>query len=117
MKIDRDKLRSLVNRDVAPPSPDELTREQNVFFVGGNLPERQTLETLFDSHYQSHAALFHLTFGDPEQFHKGEALARTIKKNFNVHLVGRLDYPGPSHLIERAHRETREALPALCVGR
>ena len=103
MKIDRNKLRELLARDFSPPSADELRREDSVFFVGGNLPERQTLETLFDSHYQCNAALFHLTFGDLESFHKGETLARMIKKNFNTRLVGRLDFPAPSRLIERAY--------------
>jgi hypothetical protein len=103
MKIDQKRLRELIARDPGAPSPDELRREENVFFVGGNLPERQTLETLFESHYQCHAALFHLTFGDIENFPAGETLARTIKKNFNTHLVGRLDYAAPSQLIERAY--------------
>lgn len=103
MKIDQHKLRDLVARVFPPPSPDELRRDDSVFFVGGNLPERQTLETLYESHYQSNASLFHLTFGDIDSFHKGEALARVIKKNFNTHLVGRLDFPAPSRLIERAY--------------
>jgi len=103
MKIDQKKLRELLLRQALSPSPDQLRREHNVFLVGGNLPERQTLETLFDSHYQCNAALFHLTFGDINSFQKGEALARVIKKNFNVHLVGRFDYAVPSHLIERAY--------------
>ena len=103
VKIDQKKLRELIAREIAAPSPDELRREENVFFVGGNLPQRPTLETLFESHYQCNAALFHLTFGDIDSFHVGETLARTIKKNFNTHLVGRLDFPAPSHLIERAY--------------
>ena len=103
MKIDQNKLRDLVTRVSPPPSPDELRRDDSVFFVGGNLPERQTLETLYESHYQCNASLFHLTFGDIDSFHKGEALARVIKKNFNTHLVGRLDFPAPSRLIERAY--------------
>lgn len=103
MKIDQKKLRELISRELPAPSPDELRREENVFFVGGNLPERQTLETLFESHYQCNAALFHLTFGDINSFHHGETLARVIKKNFNAHIVGRFDYPAPSHLIERAY--------------
>ena len=103
MKVELKKLRELIAREFPSPSPDELRREDNVFFVGGNLPERQTLETLFESHYQCNAALFHLTFGDINNFHKGEMLARVIKKNFNVHLVGRFDYAAPAHLIERAY--------------
>ncbi|HEY6873805.1 MAG TPA: hypothetical protein VI298_13865 [Geobacteraceae bacterium] len=101
--IDQNKLRHLITRGTRPVSTDELRREGNVFFVGGNLPERETLETLFDSHCQAPAELFHLTFGDINNFHRGEALARVIKKNFNAHLVGRLDYPPPPYLIERAY--------------
>lgn len=103
MKIDDRKLRELLVAGQAPPSPDHLRRDDNVFFVGGNLPERPTLETLYDSHYQCNAALFHLTFGDPDSFKNGENLARMIKKNFNAHLVGRLDFPAPARLIERAY--------------
>jgi hypothetical protein len=103
VKIDQHKLRELIARNTPPPSPEALRREENVFFVGGNLPERQTLETLFESHYQCNASLFHLTFGDINNFHNGELLARTIKKNFNAHIMGRFDYAAPSHLIERAY--------------
>lgn len=103
MKVDQKKLRELIAREFSPFAPDELRREENVFFVGGNLPEHQTLETLFDSHFQANAALFHLSFGPLESFHHGEALARAIKKNFNAHLMGRFDYPAPPHLIERAY--------------
>ena len=103
MKIDQGKLPRLLARHIDTASRDHLRREENVFFVGGNLPERPTVETLFDSHYQCHAALFHLTFGDPDSFANGETLARVIKKNFNVHLVGRFDYPATPQLIERAY--------------
>jgi len=103
MKVDQNKLRDLISRERPAPSADELRREENVFFVGGNLPERETLETLFDSYFQCHAALFYLTFGDAASFHNGETLARMIKKNFNAHLVGRLDFAPPAHLIERAY--------------
>jgi hypothetical protein len=103
MKIEEKKFRQLLGRDLSAPSPDQLLRAENVFFVGGNLPERPTLETLYDSHYQSNAALFHLTFGDLDTFNNGEMLARMIKRNFNTRLVARLDFPAPSHLIERAY--------------
>jgi hypothetical protein len=103
MKIDQNRLRELMSKPARTPSPDELRREENVFFVGGNLPEQETVETLFESYFQSHAALFHLTFGELGNFGNGEILARMIKKNFNAHLVARLDYPVPGHLIERAY--------------
>lgn len=103
MQIDQKKLRELIARQAPPFSPDELRREDSVFFVGGNLPERETVETLYDSHFQSNAALFHLTFGNLENFAQGEAMARAIKKNFHAHLVGRLDFPAPAPLIRRAY--------------
>jgi hypothetical protein len=103
MIIDQSKLRQLIAQDAPPASADGLRREENIFFVGGNLPVKDTLETLFDSHCQVPAELFHLTFGDLNNFHRGEALARVIKKNFNTHLVGRLDYPAPPYIIERAY--------------
>jgi hypothetical protein len=103
MTFDSDKLKQLIAHEIKPAAPDELRREGNLFFVGGNLPERETIETLFDSHCLAPAELFHLTFGDLNSFHRGETLARVIKKNFNAHLVGRLDYPAPPYIIERAY--------------
>ena len=103
MKIDQEKLRVLRARQLPPPSPEELRREENVFFVGGNLPERQTIETLFESHYQCNAALFHLTFGAPDSFPAGETLARGIKKNVHTHLMGRFDFPATAHQLSRAY--------------
>ncbi|QXM09673.1 hypothetical protein KP002_00670 [Geomonas subterranea] len=102
MRIDQKKIRELVAR-TSPYSHDQLRREENVFYVGGELPERQTAETLYDSHFQSNAALFHLTFGDEERFANAENLARMIKKNFNAHLVGRLDFCPSLNLVQRAY--------------
>lgn len=90
-------------RPVKPAAATELRREENVFFIGGELPARETLETLFDSYCQAPVDLFHLNFPDLNRFHQGEELARLIKKNFNTHLMGRIDYPAPPYLIERAY--------------
>lgn len=70
---------------------------------GGGLPVRETLETLFDSHCQSPAELFKLTFGGLDNFHQGELLVRQIKRNFSSHMLGCLDFPPPSFVIERAY--------------
>ncbi|TGU72652.1 hypothetical protein E4633_10155 [Geomonas terrae] len=102
MRIDENKMRELAAR-TSPFSPDALRREENVFFIGGNLPERQTIETLYESHYQSNAALFHLTFGERDRFASGENLARLIKKNFNARLTGRLDFAATPQMIDRAY--------------
>lgn len=103
MIVDQHKLRSLITRHEKPALTTELRREGNVFFIGGELPVRETVETLFDSYCQSPAELFHLSFGDINHFHQGEELARQIKKNFSARLLGRLDYPAPSFIIERAY--------------
>lgn len=102
MRIDEKKLRELSAR-TSPFSPDELRREENVFFIGGNLPERQTIETLYESHYQNNAALFHVTFGESDRFPNAENLTRLIKKNFNARLVGRIDFAATPQMIDRAY--------------
>jgi hypothetical protein len=103
MIVDLDKLQNLLTKPEILNGCDVLRREGNIFFVGGSLPVRETLETLFDSHCQSPAELFKLTFGDLDHFHQGEQLARQIKRNFSAHLLGTLHYPPPSYLIERAY--------------
>jgi hypothetical protein len=103
MIVDMHKLRTLLAKPEKPALAGELRREGNVFFVGGELPVRETLETLFDSHCQSPAELFKLTFGCLDHFHQGELLARQIKRNFSSHLLGCLDYPPPDYVIERAY--------------
>ena len=103
MIVDLHKLRTLLIKPEKMAIADELRREENVFFVGGELPVRETLETLFESHCQSPAELFKLTFGDIKHFHQGEQLARQIKRNFSSHLLGSIDYPAPAYLIERAY--------------
>lgn len=103
MTIDQGKLRELIARPLKPAARDELRREGNVFFIGGELSPRETLETVFDSHSLAPAELFHLSFGDINSFHTGEELARLIKKNFHVHLMARLDWPAPPHFLERAY--------------
>jgi hypothetical protein len=104
MIVDQQKLRSLTTRPEQPAAAAELRREENVFFLGGGLlPARETLETLFDSYCQAPADLFHLTFTDLNHFHQGEELARQIKKNFSARLLGRLDFPAPPFVIERAY--------------
>lgn len=103
MTIDQQKLRELIARPLKQAASDELRREGNIFFIGGELPPQETLETVFDSYSQTPAELMVLTFGDINSFHRGEELARLIKKNFHVHLLARLDWPAPPHFLERAY--------------
>jgi len=103
MTTDQTRLRELIARPVQPALVDELRRDGNLFFVGGELPVRETLETVFDSHCQVPAELFYITFGGLDNFHLGEELARQIKKNFSTHIVGRIDFPAPPYILERAY--------------
>ena len=103
MNTDKTRLRELIAHPVQPALVDELRRDGNLFFVGGELPVRQTLETVFDSHCQVPAELFHVAFGGLDTFHRGEELARQLKKNFSTHIVGRIDFPAPAYILERAY--------------
>lgn len=103
MIVDQHKLSSLIAKPGKPVAATELRRDENIFFIGGGLQGRETLEALFDSYCQAPADLFHLTFGDIDHFHLGEELAQQIKKNFSTYLVGRLDYPAPPFIIDRAY--------------
>lgn len=103
MTIDQQRLKSLIARPVRPAAPQELRREGSVFFVGGELPARETLETVFESHCQAPAELFCVSFASLDTFHRGEELARLLKKNFSAHLLGVFAYPPPPHLVERAY--------------
>lgn len=103
MIIDRQKLHELIHRPFRRPGTGELRREGNVFFIGGELSPQETLETVFDSHCQAPVDLMLITFGGIDTFHRGEEMARLLKKNFHVHLMGRFEYPAPAHLLERAY--------------
>lgn len=103
MIFDPQKLHQLINRPFRRPRPDELRREENVFFIGCDLPAQETLETVFESHSLSPVELMYISFGGIDTFHRGEELARLIKKNFHIHLMGRFDWPAPPHVLERAY--------------
>jgi len=103
MVVDDDKLQKLLKVPPLPNTPQDLRRDGNVFRVGGELPPRETLETLYDSHCLAPAELFHLLFGAPETFQNSESLVRLIKRNFSAHILGTIDYPAPAPILERAY--------------
>lgn len=103
MNIDRNKLSDLAARPNQPATAHELRRDGSVFFVGGNLPINETLVTMFDSFCTESTDLFYLTFGDTGGFNQGVEMARQIKKNFHVRLMGRLDYAPSLSLLERTY--------------
>ena len=103
MTVDRHKVHSLMNRPLLAGAADVLCRQGTVFFVGGNLPMYETLETMFESHCMESTGLFYLTFGSGSTLQDSLEMARMIKKNFHVRLMGRLDYPASAEILERIY--------------
>lgn len=103
MIVDAAKAKALIARPVTPAVADELRREDNVFFVGGHLPPRQTLETLFESDCQSPAELFVFSFVESADFLQAEPLIRSIKRNFKGFLVGQFNSVPSRQLLEHAY--------------
>lgn len=103
MNIDENRLKILAAQPVRLPNARELRREGCVFFVGGELPVNETLETMFASFCTESTDLFYLSFGEPATVAGGLELTRQIRKNFNVRLMARFDYPVPVHIAEHAY--------------
>lgn len=92
MTIDMKKTETLTREPFRPTGPEDLWRDGSVFFVGGNLPLYETLQTMFDSFCMESTQLFHLTFGNQDRFRDNLEMARQIKKNFNARLMVQLGY-------------------------
>lgn len=103
MDIDQQKLNDLLKKPLQPAASNELRRCNNVFFVGGELPVNETLQTMYESFCMESTELFHLSFGTLGTFHSGEEMARQIKKNFHVRLMGRLNNPASTKVLERIY--------------
>ncbi|WP_243688171.1 hypothetical protein [Geotalea toluenoxydans] len=80
--MDQQKLRDMITQPKTTFMAGALRREGNVFFIDGELPAKSSLEALFDSHCQSPAELFCISFRNVSDFHCGEDLARLVKKKF-----------------------------------
>jgi len=100
---DKSRLSDLVGSNHHVPAPDRLYRDRNVFFVGGELPVYETLETMFNSFCTEATTLFFLTFGSRGTFPQGEEMARQIKKNFNVRLMASLELSVDAAALERIY--------------
>lgn len=61
--------------------------------MGGTLPVRETLETMFESDCAASTDIFVVTMGGHESFRHGLEMVKLIKKNFSTRLMVRLDYP------------------------
>lgn len=89
--IDDKLLSALMVAPYAAPDPAALYRDGRVFFVGGDLPVVETVQTMHDSYCQESTDLLYLTFGDRQHFSHNLEMSRIVKKNFSVRLLGRID--------------------------
>jgi hypothetical protein len=103
MLIDKNRYSDLCISNPLLPAADKLFRDKSVFFVGGNLPVYETLETMFDSFCMEATNLFYLVFGPGETFLQGEEMAHQIKKNFHARLMARLDVAVGETALERIY--------------
>ena len=103
MDIDQNILNDLIKCPRQPAAANELRRSKDVFFVGGELPIYETLETMFESFCTESTELFHLSFGAMSSFPNSVEMARQIKKNFNIRLMGRLNNPASAQVLERIY--------------
>lgn len=116
MVVDTEKAKALLCRPVLPAATDELRRQDSVFFVGGNLPAQQTLETIFESDCQSPADLFVFNFADADDFHRAEALISSIKKNFKGYLYGQFGTVPSRQLLENAYAAGLDYVDIPLIG-
>lgn len=103
LTINPHRLQALIEKPFAVPFPGELRREGAVFFIGGNLPVFETLETMYESHCQESSGLFHITFSGRDELSNNLELVRQIKKNFSVRMMGRIDYDLSDALFEQLY--------------
>jgi hypothetical protein len=103
MDIDWQKLNDLLKEPRLRGGSNELQRSDSVFFVGGELPVYETLQTMYESFCMESTELFHLSFGPMGTLQSGEEMARQIKKNFRVRLMGCLNYPAAVNSLERIY--------------
>lgn len=103
LAINSHRLQELLTRPFPIPSPNELRRQGRVFFIGGNLPVLETLETMYESYCQESSGLFHVTLADGDKMNNSLELVRQIKKNFSVRLMGRASHPLPDMLYEQLY--------------
>jgi hypothetical protein len=103
MALDYNRLQHMLEEPFPALSADTLHRRDTVFFIGGNLPVYETLETMYESYCLESTDLFHVMFAGRKDLERNLELVRQIKKNFNVHLMGRMDFDIPTALVEMAY--------------
>ena len=103
LTLTHNRLQQLIEEPFPALSPHELRREGAVFFIGGNLPVSETLETMYESYCQESTGLFHVTFAALGDLERNLELVRQIKKNFSVRLMGRITCEVTASIVERAY--------------
>ena len=103
LTLNHDRLKHLLEKPFPDLSPEKLYRRDTVFFIGGNLPVYETLETMYESYCLESTDLFHVTFADREDLERNLEMVRQIKKNFTVRLMGRINFEIPVPLLEHTY--------------
>jgi len=116
LALNHDRLQHLINNPFPVLSANELQRRDTVFFIGGNLPVYETMETMYESHCQESSDLFHVTFAERNDLERNLELVRQIKKNFSVRLMGRVACEIPVSLLEPAYLAGLDLLDIPCFG-
>jgi hypothetical protein len=80
-----------------------LRREGSILFLGGDLPAREALETVFDSLSQASARLIRITFGSEGGFSGGEELTRLVKRNFDTPILGSFAFTPSFTIVDRSY--------------
>lgn len=101
--INSHKLHAFLKEPFVIPSADVLRRQGAVFFIGGNLPVLEALETMYESHCQESTGLFHVAFGELDALSANLEMVRQIKKNFSVRLMGQINYKLPEAFFEHLY--------------
>jgi len=101
--IDSHRLNILHETPLNYANPAELRRKGRVFLIGGNLPVYSTLETMYESYCLEATELFHLTFGDADDFEHNIEMTRQIKRNFSIRLMGQIDYRLSAAQVEQVY--------------
>ena len=103
LALNYNRLQHLIEEPFPALSPEVLQRRGSVFFIGGNLPVYETLETMYESYCLEATDLFHVTFADRGDLERNLELVRQIKKNFTVRMMGRIAFEIPAKLLEVAY--------------
>lgn len=100
--IDHQKMHDMASKPSRPATAADLYREAHAFFVGGGLPVRETLETMFDSRCEEATDLFIVSFG-AATLRQGVDMVMALKKNFSIRLMVHLEQAVPGDVFPQIY--------------